>query len=402
MKRNSILLLSIVSFLILTSRIGLTQNFKTEGTKLLDPNGNEFIIRGVNNAHAWYGEKAEKILPYFKELKINTVRVVWETKGNVKSLENVIEECLRNKIIPMIELHDATGDTSVQRLMELVDYYTDKKTTKVLLPYDNRILINIANEWGDHTTTATVWKDAYTEAIRKIRNAGYKAPIVIDAPGWGQNHEPILAYGQELINSDPLNNIMFSVHMYYSWNDPNKVESELQKLYDANLPMVVGEFGYNFDKGFNNLKSEVDHIAVMRKCHELKYGYLAWSWSGNNKVNAWLDMAEKRDWETLTWWGRQVLYSEYGITKNAQMASIFPNETEEEKAERLKREEKAAKKAEREAKREKKQAEQEKKRRELLRERSEKLREKAERQKQKQIERQKKKEKKKAARSKAE
>ena len=37
---------------------GLSQSgnggFKVEGTKLLDANGKEFIMRGINHAHTWY------------------------------------------------------------------------------------------------------------------------------------------------------------------------------------------------------------------------------------------------------------------------------------------------------------------------------------------------------------
>ena len=31
--------------------------FKVEGTKLLDANGNEFVMRGINEAHSWYKDQ---------------------------------------------------------------------------------------------------------------------------------------------------------------------------------------------------------------------------------------------------------------------------------------------------------------------------------------------------------
>ena len=31
-----------------------TGGFKVDGTKLLDANGEEFIMRGINHAHTWY------------------------------------------------------------------------------------------------------------------------------------------------------------------------------------------------------------------------------------------------------------------------------------------------------------------------------------------------------------
>jgi len=136
----------------------------------------------------------------------------------------------------------------------------------------------------------------------------------------------------------------------------------------------------------------------MRTCQELGYGYLAWSWCGNNQVNAWLDMVDKRGWKELTWWGRQVIYSEYGISKNAQLASVFPDETEAEKEDRIKQEARTAKKTLRKEKQTAKLIEQNKKQRELAKQRSEKLKAKADAQKEKQMERMKERRAKKAER----
>jgi len=162
-----------------------------------------------------------------------------------------------------------------------------------------------------------------SDTITVLRDAGYKTTLVIDGPMWGQDIEPIRKYSSELLESDPLKNLLFSVHMYYYWNDANKIASELEKTRSMNLPLIVGEFGYNFDKGFNNLECKVDHTVILSKCNELGIGYLPWSWTGNNKDNAWLDVAEFRGKDALTWWGRQVIESEAGIRKNAAKASVF-------------------------------------------------------------------------------
>jgi len=202
-------------------------------------------------------------------------------------------------------------------------YYARPAVKKVLLPYEKYLLINIANEWGDHNTTAEHWKESYKKAVAILRDAGYKTTLVIDAPGWGQDIYAIQKYGKELLESDLQKNLLFSVHMYYSWNDPAKIGSELKKTHDLSIPLVVGEFGYNFDKGHNNLKCTVDHTEILKKCDELQIGYLPWMWTGNNKENAWLDLSEFREQNELTWWGRQVFETEHGIRKTAKKASVF-------------------------------------------------------------------------------
>ena len=35
------------------------EGFSVQGTKLLDANGNEFIFRGINHAHAWFRDQDE-------------------------------------------------------------------------------------------------------------------------------------------------------------------------------------------------------------------------------------------------------------------------------------------------------------------------------------------------------
>ncbi len=111
--------------------------------------------------------------------------------------------------------------------------------------------------------------------------------------------------------------------MYYSWNDPKKIETELQKVKDEKIALIIGEFGYNYNKGENNLKCVVDHTMILRKCHELGIGYIPWSWTGNDELNTWLNLVEMDDWKTLTWWGKELFESEYGISKTAEKASVF-------------------------------------------------------------------------------
>lgn len=299
------------------------QTFTVSGTKLLDAKGNEFVIRGVNNPHSWHYDQSIKWLTQLSEMKVNCIRIVWQTKDKPSQLKKVVKQCIDLKMIPMVELHDATGDTTTQKLLDMAAYFARPAIKKVLLPFEKYLLINIANEWGDHNTSGEHWKGSYKEAIAILRNAGYKTTLVIDAPGWGQDIFAIQKYGKEILEADPEHNLLFDIHMYFSWNDPEKIDTELQKTHDLNIPIVVGEFGYDFDKGHNNLSCSVDHTVILRKCHELQIGYMPWMWTGNNKENAWLDMAEFKGKNELTWWGRQIIETEYGIRKNAQKATVF-------------------------------------------------------------------------------
>jgi mannan endo-1,4-beta-mannosidase len=303
------------------SEISLSsRGFTVSDTKLLDANGKEFMIRGVNSPHVWYLNESMKALTTLAGLKVNCVRIVWQTSGSAAQLEKVIKQCIKLEIIPMVELHDYTGNKTTEKLLEAVAYYLRPDVKEILLQYEKYILINIANEWGDYFTTSDYWQASYSKAIERMRNSGIKTTLVIDAPNWGQGIQAILQNGKAMLDIDLQKNLLFSVHAYYFWNDPVTIDTFLQKAYDASIPLIIGEFGYNYNNGKNNLKCTVDHKAVLRKCQKLGYGYLAWSWAGNDSTNRWLDMS---DWKNLTWWGKEIFEGENGITSTAKKASVF-------------------------------------------------------------------------------
>lgn len=297
--------------------------FSTDHRRLIDANGQTFVIRGMNNPHAWFGEKAYQALDAIHATRSNTIRIVWETKGRDADLERIIQRCIELEMIPMVELHDVTGNTSGDRLADMARWYAEPERVAMLRQYERYLLLNIANEWGDNKMKAQYWREAYERAISIMREAGYVTTLVIDAPGWGQNIDHIVTCGQQLIDADPQHNILFSVHMYGRWNHADRIVEQLTLCHTQELPIIVGEFGYNYANGRNNLHCKADHRTILATCCQLEYGYMPWSWTGNNKANQWLDLVESSDWLTLTWWGEQVISGENGITATARKASVF-------------------------------------------------------------------------------
>lgn len=88
--------------------------FQVSGTKLLDANGNEFVMRGVNHAHTWYKNQLQTVIPALAKAGCNTVRIVlsngeqW-TKDTASEVSQIISLCEQNKLITVLEVHDATG-----------------------------------------------------------------------------------------------------------------------------------------------------------------------------------------------------------------------------------------------------------------------------------------------------
>jgi mannan endo-1,4-beta-mannosidase len=126
--------------------------------------------------------------------------------------------------------------------------------------------------------TQEAFESTYEAAITAIRGTGFQGPLIIDAPQWGQDIDRLQASGPALITADPLRNLMFSVHMW--WSDPQgtRVMQELQESADMNLPLVVGEFAqhavYLCDQ------SPFAYSVLLDQANTREIGWLAWSWGG--------------------------------------------------------------------------------------------------------------------------
>lgn len=312
--------------------IGATyaQTFKVSGSSLRDANNNNFIIRGINVPLQWfYNDVYANMTNIRTNTNANTLRLVWSTNSGYADSywQNGVQRSIDNKMIPMMELHDATGSNDPQRLRDMANWYAARASYFRQPNIAKHVLINIANEWSDfymaspdYAPDITVWRDAYKSAITIIRNAGITSTLVIDGAGYGQDLGASLrTYGQELLNYDPQHNLLFSVHMYCDWTSAAKMESELQSMKNANLPIIVGEFGNNHPPCGN-----LPYTDLMRICQQKGIGYLPWSWKGNTPGTLdQLDMSTNWSGTSLTAWGNGVINGTNGIKSTAVTASVF-------------------------------------------------------------------------------
>lgn len=290
--------------------------FYTKAGRLYDAYGNDFVIRGVNNGHIWFDGYAQFLawnaLDNIQSFGTNTIRVAWKTDGAPSLLADILHRVVELKMVPMVELHDATGVRAAAKLLETAAYYTKPEVVSVLKEFREYLLVNIANEWsGGDDYSAT-----YQTVIKQLRDAGIAHTLVIDASGFGQNAQSIFDNAAALTASDPEKNLLFSVHMYDLFADPAKVDTVLNQAVTSSIPFIVGEFGQQLNG------VTVAWERVLATSNQLHLGYIAWSWMGNDMATAQLNMAET--WEgPLTAWGQGVMSGPNGITQTSQKSSIF-------------------------------------------------------------------------------
>lgn len=295
--------------------------FKVDGTKLLDANGNEFIMRGINHPHSWYADLDGTAFPAIAGTGANCIRIVCSdggqySKDSLETLEKLIQLSIDNDMIAVLEVHDATGSDNVSDISAAADYWLEMKDA--LIGNEQYVILNIANEWVG-SWNADVWEEGYTTAIPKLREAGIKNTIMVDSAGWGQFGDCIAQSGKAVFDSDPEGNTMFSVHMYgTAGKNAETIEKNLTNATNQGLCVCVGEFGYTHSDG------DVDEAYIMEYCEKNGIGYMGWSWKGNSGGVEYLDIANEWDGSVLSPdWGEVLVNGENGIKKTAKKCSVF-------------------------------------------------------------------------------
>lgn len=295
--------------------------FRVEGTKLLDANGNEFVMRGINHAHTWFRDDDETAIPAIAKTGSNVVRLVfadgdqWE-RDTFDNVSDLIDLCKENQLIAVVEVHDGTGMDDVSYLENAANFWIEMKDA--LIGNEDYVILNIANEWTGSWDSAK-WSEGYTSVIPKIREAGIKNTIMVDAGGWGQYGESIKAHGADVFEADPDRNTMFSVHMYgTAGKNKRTIKKNLEGVTDQNLCVCVGEFGYTHSDG------DVDEAYIMQYCQENSIGYMGWSWKGNGGGVEYLDIAKRWDGSELSSdWGEVLINGENGIKATSKKCTVF-------------------------------------------------------------------------------
>ncbi|MGI5053528.1 MULTISPECIES: cellulase family glycosylhydrolase [Streptomyces] len=289
--------------------------------RLLEGNGNDFVMRGVNHAHTWYPGETQSLAD-IKSFGANTVRVVlsdghrW-TRNGPAEVAGIIADCKANRLICVLEVHDTTGygeDAAAGTLDHAADYWISLKD--VLVGQEDYVIVNIGNEpWGN--TDPAGWTAPTTAAVKKLRAAGFTHTIMVDAPNWGQDWQGVMrANAQAVYDADTTGNLIFSIHMYSVYNTAKAVTDYLNAFVDAGLPLLIGEFGGPADQW-----GDPDEDTMMATAEQLDLGYLAWSWSGN--TDPILDLAIDFDPSRLSSWGERVFHGANGIAQTSEEATVF-------------------------------------------------------------------------------
>ncbi len=283
-----------------------SQKFHVKGNQIIDSQGQQFIPVGFNSVHVWLDEDAARqgLVSEIPKTKANTVRLVtageawtWNSQSNTPAKKReLVELALKANLVPILELHDGTCVDAYDQppsdgqmgLKQIVDHWLLPENIALLKQYANVLWLNIANEWGPADSPA--WRDGYKKSISRLRRAGITNLLVIDAGGCGQDANSLLKWGNEVAESDPLKKVVLSIHMYGFWATNDKpfdpswqfsVEDTLPKFKMLQVPVMIGEFGWDEPSGSN--PAGFNPKILLKLANDLKLGWLFWAWYSNRE-----------------------------------------------------------------------------------------------------------------------
>ncbi len=272
--KNCLVAGSLFLLMFILSKSGFSQGdtMYVDGRHIYSAAGEKVILRGVNEMFVWSSDKTGSwTLLEIAKTGANCVRLVWGKEGNSSQLATLIKNCVSNKMIAMPECHDATGNWA--GLHDCIMFWKDPVIKNSVQQNKKWTMVNVGNEVGDGNVTSSMFKTGYKKAIDSLRKWGYTVPIVIDAPTWGQNVDVLFNTWEEILEHDPLKNVVFSAHSY--WSGTANYQRIADESVNKNMPIIIGEGPSPTAYPNCNI---LDYKTGLNVCGENEIGWLIWSW----------------------------------------------------------------------------------------------------------------------------
>jgi hypothetical protein len=253
--------------------------FHVEGTKIIDPSGDEFVPLGVNmlGPAAFFHEDGRtaghaKVLR--ESWRVNTVRINmclpegcdYNDVRNDRNddLDGIVDEYTGEGIVVMLALHQVKpGEWPNDDQLDRIDQFWHD--TALRYAGNQRVWFNLLNEPGHDKPANPRWAEIHTRLLRTIREAGADNMVVIDGTVWGQESgdtdaprvadedSAILTFGPQVKGDDDA--VAFSFHVYNGWGSQEldddqrdaRMADYIDRVHGKGLALLIGETGGDTD-----------------------------------------------------------------------------------------------------------------------------------------------------------
>lgn len=300
------------------------RGFHISGTKLLDANGKQFVIRGVNHTFAAHVDQ----LPALDEMKkagANTVQVEISGGRNanvtVSDVKAIIARCKQDKLICVLEDTDTggygeSGQTGAVTMATAAGYWLSLKPA--LTGQEPYVILNIG-AMPEGSTLASSWTADAVAAVKKLRAGGLRHALLVSGPDYGEDSSGVMrTHSPEVLAADPQHNTGFAVSMYAQYQSAAAITSYVSAYQVKNLLLVIGQFSWTYLPW-----GDVDEADIMAYAQQKNVGWLAYAWSGSSTERAYADMVLNWNPALQTPWGGTVITGANGWQATSKQASVY-------------------------------------------------------------------------------
>ena len=220
--------------------------------KLYTKNGTEFAVRGVESmcgSDAYNAGPATWCAMQRDVFKANTISPLWQTSQANEARLKVWMNAAKAAGLVVGFNADHIPDGRAWLCLPWV--------VALCNSYDNLFLqCEVETGWGQ---TAQQWLDDVKGMVKALRDAGHIHPIKVGSPAGGRIPKLAIEVGKQVLDADPLKNILFTWQSYWhkvapagqwhyqqeagipvSASDPGGAIEQCKRIKDSGLCFIIG------------------------------------------------------------------------------------------------------------------------------------------------------------------
>ena len=272
--------------------------FQTSNGAIVDPNGNAFVAHGIN---VMEGNEPSAATLQQDFPGINFVRLAIYDYASPDSLASYVNDLTSHGIVVELEDHNNNAGNAGgsqgqiftgQALDTELNWYSAIASAFQNNPDvwfgTNNEPSEIDSSGNTNPAALSDWQKATYDAIR---NAGNSSPILLEANGWSNNGQPVMAQGYNAADYSGMTNTIWDIH-FYGWltgystdqgtNDSflNQMAQQVQQIQgaDGTMPVLVGEYG----NSTTGMDIDANGYQVVQAVQDSGLNSAAWAWGQGN------------------------------------------------------------------------------------------------------------------------
>lgn len=309
--------------------------------KIIDPNGQPFIFRGITIDYIAAPDKAVQAIKDAAAAGANAVQVEIPVNSysnisrpiTVEQLRGVIQACKDNKVVCVLEPNDVAGypDAYGALTPDATVGFWGYPGREALAGQWDYVIISIGNQ-----ALSNIRPGEYTARMQSyVGNFISSLPgflIMIDGSNWGQDTtREMQAFAARNVSDGGSysKRLIYSVEMFDAYTDPEKARDYIASFAQIGAPLIIGGFAPtpyyhpHAPQPTTGVALQLPAAAIMEYAQQYGAGYFAWSWSGS--ANPGLNLTTNWDANALTPWGELAINGVNGIKATAKRATHFDN-----------------------------------------------------------------------------